>query len=114
MVDEAIASTSTLLEQDDDPLLQSFLTELRRYRQLLVFHSPLTDEEKAGVDIGRVAVRELDETWPDHAAQLSRMGAFLRTDGHGPENDPAKYRPELPSSNRSHAGELKTDDYFGP
>ena len=29
-------------------------------------------------------------------------------------NDPSKYRPELPSSNRSHAGEIKTDDYFGP
>jgi uncharacterized Zn-binding protein involved in type VI secretion len=29
-------------------------------------------------------------------------------------NDPTKYRPELPSSNRSHAGEIKTSDYFGP
>jgi len=28
-------------------------------------------------------------------------------------NDPSKYRPELPSSNRSHAGEIKTSDYFG-
>ena len=29
-------------------------------------------------------------------------------------NDPTHYRPELPFSNRSHAGEDKTDDYFGP
>lgn len=29
-------------------------------------------------------------------------------------NNPSHYRPELPSSNRSHAGELKTNDYFGP
>jgi predicted ribonuclease toxin of YeeF-YezG toxin-antitoxin module len=29
-------------------------------------------------------------------------------------NDPSKYRPELPLSNRSHAGEIKTNDYFGP
>lgn len=29
-------------------------------------------------------------------------------------NDPSKYRPELPSSNRSHAGELMTNEYFGP
>lgn len=28
-------------------------------------------------------------------------------------NDPSHYRPELPRSNRSHRGELKTDDYFG-
>lgn len=28
-------------------------------------------------------------------------------------NDPSHYRPELPRSNRSHQGELKTDDYFG-
>jgi predicted ribonuclease toxin of YeeF-YezG toxin-antitoxin module len=29
-------------------------------------------------------------------------------------NDPSKYRPELPSSNRSHRGENMTDEYFGP
>ncbi|WP_228112003.1 GH-E family nuclease [Zoogloea sp. 1C4] len=28
-------------------------------------------------------------------------------------NDTTKYRPELPSSNRSHAGEIRTNDYFG-
>jgi hypothetical protein len=28
-------------------------------------------------------------------------------------NDPSHYRPELPSSNRSHKGEDVTDDYFG-
>ena len=28
-------------------------------------------------------------------------------------NEPSHYRPELPRSNRSHQGELKTDDYFG-
>jgi hypothetical protein len=28
-------------------------------------------------------------------------------------NNPEHYRPELPSSNRSHAGELNTGDYFG-
>lgn len=85
-VDEAIASTLTLLEQGDDPLLQSFLAELRRYRQLIASHWPLTAEEKSGVDIGRVAVRELDETWPDYVTQLSRMGAFLRADGQVPDN----------------------------
>jgi HNH/ENDO VII superfamily nuclease with conserved GHE residues len=30
------------------------------------------------------------------------------------QNDPAHYRPELPSSNTSHAGENHSDDYFGP
>ncbi|MEV0274023.1 HNH/ENDO VII family nuclease [Hamadaea sp. NPDC050747] len=29
-------------------------------------------------------------------------------------NDPSHYRPELPSSNQSHAGEDHTDDYLGP
>jgi hypothetical protein len=29
-------------------------------------------------------------------------------------NKPEHYRPELPASNRSHKGELKGDDYFGP
>jgi len=29
-------------------------------------------------------------------------------------NDPIHYRPELPSSNRSHTEELKTGEYFGP
>jgi hypothetical protein len=29
-------------------------------------------------------------------------------------NDPDRYRPELPSSNRSHAGEDMTDTYLGP
>jgi predicted DNA-binding ribbon-helix-helix protein len=29
-------------------------------------------------------------------------------------NDPSHYRPELPSSNRSHVGENMTDEYFGP
>jgi hypothetical protein len=28
-------------------------------------------------------------------------------------NNPEYYRPELPGPNRSHRGELKTDDYFG-
>jgi predicted ribonuclease toxin of YeeF-YezG toxin-antitoxin module len=28
-------------------------------------------------------------------------------------NNPDHYMPELPSSNRSHAGENKTGDYFG-
>lgn len=28
-------------------------------------------------------------------------------------NDTSKYRPELPSSNRSHAGEIRDNDYFG-
>lgn len=28
-------------------------------------------------------------------------------------NDPNHYRPELPSSNRSHKGEDLTDNYFG-
>lgn len=29
-------------------------------------------------------------------------------------NNPDHYRPELPSSNQGHAGELHTDDYYGP
>ena len=29
-------------------------------------------------------------------------------------NNPENYRPELPSSNRSHKGEDMTDQYFGP
>lgn len=29
-------------------------------------------------------------------------------------NNPSHYRPELPSSNRSHRGEDSTDDYLGP
>jgi hypothetical protein len=29
-------------------------------------------------------------------------------------NTASHYRPEMPSSNRSHAGELKTNNYFGP
>jgi len=29
-------------------------------------------------------------------------------------NEPSHYRPELPSSNRSHRGEDRTDEYLGP
>nr|WP_314576918.1 HNH/ENDO VII family nuclease [uncultured Pseudomonas sp.] len=29
-------------------------------------------------------------------------------------NNTSHYRPELPSSNRSHAGEIKSDLYLGP
>ena len=81
IVDKAVASTLALLAVRDDPLLQSFLVELRRYRSLVLSHWPLSVDEKAGVDIGRVAVRELDGTWPDYVSQLSRLGAFLRADG---------------------------------
>lgn len=28
-------------------------------------------------------------------------------------NDPSKYRPELPSSNRSHKGEDRSNDFIG-
>ncbi|GIG92043.1 HNH/ENDO VII family nuclease [Plantactinospora endophytica] len=45
------------------------------------------------------------------SARLRRISRKQFLDEH---NDPAHYRPELPSSNRGHAGEDLTDDYLGP
>lgn len=47
-----------------------------------------------------------------HAADAERRG-ISRDDYLNEHNDPNRYRPELPSSNRSHKGEDKTDNYAG-
>lgn len=45
----------------------------------------------------------------EHWKHQQRCGAriFSREQFLNEYNDPSKYRPELPSSNRSHAGEIK-------
>jgi predicted ribonuclease toxin of YeeF-YezG toxin-antitoxin module len=48
-----------------------------------------------------------------HAASARARG-ITRKQFLNEHNDPSHYWPELPDSNCSHAGELLTDDYFGP
>ncbi len=47
-----------------------------------------------------------------HQESAARRG-ISRTEFLNEYNDPNKFRPELPSSNRSHKGEDKTNLYFG-
>lgn len=77
-LDLAIRETEFLLLNDKSPLLPAFLNELQRYRSLACDHWPLNAEEKKTVDIGRVAVREFDETYPDYVTLLSNVGVLLR------------------------------------
>jgi hypothetical protein len=74
----AIKETKFLQENDKNPLLPAFLRELQRYMVLACDHWPLNAEEKATVDIGRVAIRELDNVYPDYVTLLSNIGALLR------------------------------------
>lgn len=46
-------------------------------------------------------------------ASSARARQITRAEFLDEHNTPAHYRPELPSSNRSHRGELVTDEYFG-
>lgn len=75
----AVKRTRQLLGRGYDALLQAFIVELERYRTLIDDHWPLTPEERTTVDIGRVAVRELDNVFPDYVTQLSELGAKLRS-----------------------------------
>jgi len=77
-LDDAILHTRQLLGHGYDALLEAFIVELERYRSLAEDHWPLTSEERATVDIGRVAVRELDDVFPDYVTLLSQVGAKLR------------------------------------
>lgn len=77
-IDHAISETNSLMTLSSDPLLPAFLDELNRYRELVESHWPLDSREKSSVDIGRVAVRELDETFPTYVGVLCSLGAFLR------------------------------------
>lgn len=77
-LDLAIKETETLLLNDKDPLLSSFLKELQRYQKLACDHWPLSPDEKKSVDIGRVAVREFDNEYPDYCTLLSNVVALLR------------------------------------
>lgn len=77
-IDQAISDTKDLMAVDKDPLLPAFLSELHRYRSLAESHWPLETDEKNSVDIGRVAMRELDEKYPEYVGILCRLGSFLR------------------------------------
>lgn len=77
-LNDLIAETDRLDPKGADPLLRAFRDELRRYIALATDHWPLTDAEKETVDIGRVAVRELDPQFPDYVTRLSEVGAALR------------------------------------
>lgn len=77
-IELAMKKTEELLIQREDPLLQFFLKELQRYKDLVNDHWPLTSEEKISVNIGRVAVREFDEAYPDYVTLLSQIGAAMR------------------------------------
>lgn len=78
-LDTAVAHTEKLLGGAYDPLLKAFIVELERYRSLVNDHWPLTPDERTTVDIGRVAVRELDDVFPEYATLLSELGARLRS-----------------------------------
>jgi RHS repeat-associated protein len=60
-------------------------------------------------DMGHMSGYEFRKHQQSAAERAIDRGQFL--DEH---NNPAHYRPELPGSNRSHAGEDHTDNYFGP
>ena len=77
-IDQAISDTKDLMAFDEDPLLPAFWSELVRYRSLVESHWPLDANEKNSIDIGRVAMRELDEKYPDYVGILCRLGSFLR------------------------------------
>ena len=77
-IDLAMRKTEEYLMLREDPLLRTFLTELQRYKNLINDHWPLTSDEKISVNIGRVAVREFDEEYPDYVTLLSQIGAALR------------------------------------
>ena len=79
-IDQAISETKDLMVIDRDPLLPAFWSELIRYRSLVESHWPLEENEKNLVDIGRVAMRELDEKYPDYVGTLCSLGSFLRDD----------------------------------
>lgn len=79
-VNSAIASTEKLLGQADNSLLRAFAGELQRYKMLVENHWPLTAAEKESVDIGRAAVRELDDMYPDYVTELCQLGAALKED----------------------------------
>lgn len=73
---------------------------------------PLTDKEM-----------KYDEPWdmghmPGQEFRKHRQSAqgrgITRKEFLDEHNNPDHYQPELPSSNRSHANENKTDQYFGP
>lgn len=84
LTERALAVTQALLAVQDDALLRSFTRELQRYRQLVRAHWPLSAAERAGVDIGRVAMRELDGGHPDYVTLLCRLGALLRQEAPHP------------------------------
>jgi predicted ribonuclease toxin of YeeF-YezG toxin-antitoxin module len=74
-------------------------------------YDPLTGQEM-----------KFDEPWdmghkPGYEFQKHQQSAadrgIDRSQFLNEHNNPEHYRPELPSSNRSHAGENKTGDYFG-
>lgn len=77
-IELAMKKTEEFLVQREDPLLQFFLKELQRYENLVNDHWPLTPDEKISVNIGRVAVREFDEVYPDYVTLLSQIGAAMR------------------------------------
>lgn len=77
-IELAMKKTEEFLVQREDPLLQFFLKELQRYKNLVNDHWPLTSEEKISVNIGRVAAREFDEVYPDYVTLLSQIGAAMR------------------------------------
>ncbi len=77
-IEQAIQETNLLLSTGEDFLLQSLLNELNRYKMLTQDHRPLSYQEKTAVDIGRVAVRELDELHPEYVTLLCDVGALLR------------------------------------
>lgn len=77
-IELGLKETNNLLSRSDDPLLMDFLTELHRYKDLVNDHWPLTPEEKNSVDIGRVAVREFDDFYPEYVTLLSTIGGALR------------------------------------
>lgn len=79
-IDAAIEQTKKILITDNSQLLIAFLSELNRYRNLAIDHWPLTIYEKETIDIGRVAVRELDDLYPDYVTLLSKLGVLLRTE----------------------------------
>lgn len=74
-------------------------------------HDPLTGREmsdKEPWDMGHKPGYEFRKAQDNAINKNHTRGQFLDE-----YNDPSHYRPELPSSNRSHAGEDMTDTYLG-
>lgn len=77
-----------------------------------IIRDPLTQKPMSKTEQWDMGHKPGYEHWKHVKSAESR--GLTRKEFLNEYNDPNHYRPELPSSNRSHAAELPSDDYYGP